>query len=184
MERYRIHRTRRLQGTLIALTAASGLLLTGCGADSGDSGQSIKADSRQNSGGGSGYAPAPAQSNGSGEQQDGRLDGEQGDTKGEGEGEGDREGDREGDFAPSPDYLSTFALDVDTASYGYARRALAGGRVPDPSTIRPEEFVNSFRQDYERPDGNGFSVTVDGARTDRKRSCRFRYAGLRWTRRS
>ncbi|MEV0171953.1 von Willebrand factor type A domain-containing protein [Streptomyces sp. NPDC050803] len=70
------------------------------------------------------------------------------------------------EVAPSPDYLSTFALDVDTASYGYARRTLADGRRPDPWTIRPEEFVNSFRQDYERPDGNGFTVTVDGARTD------------------
>ncbi|MDX3454724.1 von Willebrand factor type A domain-containing protein [Streptomyces sp. ME02-8801-2C] len=156
MERTRIHRTRRLQGTLIALTAASGLLLTGCGGDTDDSGQSSKADSRQDSGGGSGYAPAPAQSNGSGEQQDGRLNGDQGDTEGE----------REGDFAPSPDYLSTFALDVDTASYGYARRTLADGHRPDPSTVRPEEFVNSFRQDYERPEGNGFSVTVDGARTN------------------
>ncbi|WP_405816943.1 VWA domain-containing protein [Streptomyces sp. NBC_01390] len=156
MKRTRIHRARRLRGTLIALTAASGLLLTGCSGDAGDSGQSSKADSRQNSGGGSGYAPAPAQSNGSGEQQDGRTDseGEQGDT--------------EGDFAPPPDYLSTFALDVDTASYGYARRTLADGHLPDPSTVRPEEFVNSFRQDYERPDGNGFSVTVDGARTDRE----------------
>ncbi|MEU1188734.1 von Willebrand factor type A domain-containing protein [Streptomyces sp. NPDC005859] len=65
----------------------------------------------------------------------------------------------------APDHLSTFALDVDTASYGYARRTLTEGQRPDPSTIRPEEFVNSFRQDYERPDGNGFSVTVDGART-------------------
>ncbi|MEH0423516.1 vWA domain-containing protein [Streptomyces sp. B21-083] len=156
MERTRIHRTRRLRGTLIALTAASGLLLTGCGG-AGDSGQSSKADGRQNSGGGSGYAPAPApaQSNSSGEQQDGaRSEGEQDGT--------------EGDFAPPPDYLSTFALDVDTASYGYARRTLADGRRPDPSTIRPEEFVNSFRQDYERPHGNGFSVTVDGARTDRE----------------
>lgn len=90
MKRTRIHRARRLRGTLIALTAASGLLLTGCSGDAGDSGQSSKADSRQNSGGGSGYAPAPAQSNGSGEQQDGRTDseGEQGDT--------------EGDFAPPP----------------------------------------------------------------------------------
>jgi len=68
----------------------------------------------------------------------------------------------------APDHLSTFALDVDTASYGYARRTLADGQRPDPSTIRPEEFVNSFRQDYERPDGNGFTVTVDGARTDEK----------------
>ncbi|ALO93918.1 Lipoprotein [Streptomyces hygroscopicus subsp. limoneus] len=61
--------------------------------------------------------------------------------------------------------LSTFALDVDTASYTYARRTLADGRRPDPETVRPEEFVNSFRQDYRRPDGNGFTVTVDGART-------------------
>ncbi|WP_055525691.1 vWA domain-containing protein [Streptomyces graminilatus] len=156
----RIHRVRHLRGTLIALTAATGLLLTGCSGDSGGSGQSSKADSRQNSGGGSGYAPAPAEGNGSGEQ----WDGEQGEreTEGEGEGEGER------DFAPPPDFLSTFALDVDTASYGYARRTLADGHRPDPSTIRPEEFVNSFRQDYERPDGNGFSVTVDGARTDRE----------------
>ncbi|MFG2953274.1 von Willebrand factor type A domain-containing protein [Streptomyces sp. NPDC048291] len=66
--------------------------------------------------------------------------------------------------APS-DHLSTFALDVDTASYGYARRTLADGGRPDPSTVRPEEFVNSFRQDYRTPEHNGFTVTVDGART-------------------
>ena len=64
----------------------------------------------------------------------------------------------------APDYLSTFALDVDTASYGYARRTLADGRLPGPETVRPEEFVNSFRQGYHRPDGNGFTVSVDGAR--------------------
>jgi Ca-activated chloride channel family protein len=62
------------------------------------------------------------------------------------------------------DRLSTFALDVDTASYGYVRRTLAEGRLPEPSTVRPEEFVNSFRQDYERPKGDGFGVSVDGAR--------------------
>ncbi|MFB7514990.1 von Willebrand factor type A domain-containing protein [Streptomyces sp. NPDC056144] len=68
------------------------------------------------------------------------------------------------DRPPAPDYLSTFALDVDTASYGYARRALAEGRLPDPSSVRPEEFVNSFRPDYPRPADDGFSVTLDGAR--------------------
>ncbi|OKJ69613.1 vWA domain-containing protein [Streptomyces sp. CB02261] len=65
---------------------------------------------------------------------------------------------------PAPDYLSTFALDVDTASYGYARRTLGEGRLPDPATVRPEEFVNSFRPDYPRPADDGFSVTLDGAR--------------------
>jgi hypothetical protein len=84
--------------------------------------------------------------------------------------DGTAEGDQKGELresAPPADYLSTFALDVDTASYGYARRTLEEGRRPDPSTVRPEEFINSFgqEQDYERPDGNGFTVTVDGART-------------------
>lgn len=59
---------------------------------------------------------------------------------------------------------STFALDVDTASYGYARERLDAGQLPDPSTVRPEEFVNAFRQDYPEPAGNGFTVTADGAR--------------------
>ncbi|MER6948823.1 von Willebrand factor type A domain-containing protein [Nonomuraea sp. NPDC000554] len=60
--------------------------------------------------------------------------------------------------------ISTFALDVDTASYTYARRTLQEGRWPEPARIRPEEFVNSFRQDYAQPRDDGFTVHVDGAR--------------------
>ncbi|MEV0198598.1 von Willebrand factor type A domain-containing protein [Nonomuraea sp. NPDC050691] len=60
--------------------------------------------------------------------------------------------------------ISTFALDVDTASYSYARRALGEGRWPEPARIRPEEFVNSFGQDYAEPAGDGFTVHIDGAR--------------------
>ena len=41
----------------------------------------------------------------------------------------------------APDYLSTFALDVDTAGYGYARRTLGDGQLPAADTVRPEEFV-------------------------------------------
>ncbi|MET7696658.1 von Willebrand factor type A domain-containing protein [Streptomyces sp. NPDC005485] len=143
---------RRLRGALLALTVTGGLLLTGCGA--GDHDGTSNGASR--TGGSTGGLPAPAQPTGAG----------QGERNSDHDGE--QKGDENRDIAPSasPDYLSTFALDVDTASYGYARRTLADGRMPDPSTIRPEEFVNSFRQDYERPDGNGFSVTVDGARTD------------------
>ncbi|MCG5219811.1 YfbK domain-containing protein [Streptosporangium soli] len=64
-----------------------------------------------------------------------------------------------------PGRLSTFALDVDTASYGYARSAINEGRLPEPDRVRPEEFVNSFRQDYAEPEDDGFAVHVDGART-------------------
>ncbi|MFE0761037.1 vWA domain-containing protein [Streptomyces smyrnaeus] len=75
-----------------------------------------------------------------------------------------------GDVAPAKptepaDFRSTFALDVDTASYSYARRTLSDGARPAPRTVRTEEFVNSFPQGYRRPKGDGFSVSADGART-------------------
>jgi len=63
----------------------------------------------------------------------------------------------------SAEQISTFALDVDTASYTYARRTLQEGRWPEPGQIRPEEFVNAFRQDYAQPRDDGFTVHVDGA---------------------
>ncbi|MGI5352501.1 YfbK domain-containing protein [Streptomyces sp. CA-250714] len=63
------------------------------------------------------------------------------------------------------DFRSTFALDVDTASYSYAQRTLRDGAKPAPATVRTEEFVNSFPQGYRRPKGDGFSVSADGART-------------------
>jgi Ca-activated chloride channel homolog len=79
-------------------------------------------------------------------------------------GGGDRDGVQpEFDAGEQPD--STFAIDVDTASYGYARRQILDGRYVDPTTVRPEEFINAFRQDYRSPAGDGFSVTMDGART-------------------
>ncbi|MET8139716.1 von Willebrand factor type A domain-containing protein [Sphaerisporangium sp. NPDC005288] len=66
--------------------------------------------------------------------------------------------------AESPDKISTFALDVDTASYGYARGTINAGRLPDPAQVRPEEWVNAFRQGYPEPPGDGFAVRLDGAR--------------------
>jgi Ca-activated chloride channel family protein len=62
------------------------------------------------------------------------------------------------------EFTSTFALDVDTASYSFARRTLMDGNRPDPQTVRPEEFVNSFRQGYPQPEGSGFAVSVDGGK--------------------
>jgi Ca-activated chloride channel family protein len=67
------------------------------------------------------------------------------------------------DTQQQPD--STFAIDIDTASYGFARRQILDYGYVDPMTVRPEEFINAFRQDYRQPSGDGFSVTVDGART-------------------
>ncbi|MGW8952649.1 YfbK domain-containing protein [Streptomyces sp. NPDC055709] len=143
---------RTYRGALVALLAGA-VLLTGCGAggqtDRATGGGAQRADEGQ-------QAPMPPDGGGR------PAEGAEGD-RGEGR-EGEQKDDAQRDFAPAPDYLSTFALDVDTASYGYARRSLSEGRLPAPDSVRPEEFVNSFRQDYPRPGGNGFSVTVDGAR--------------------
>ncbi|MFD3311676.1 von Willebrand factor type A domain-containing protein [Streptomyces sp. NPDC058694] len=143
-------RRRRVRGALVAGGVVFGLLLTACGGGGSDGSSYDRGGSKAKDDNGF-PAPGPVQPTGPSGTDDGSA-------------EGDRKGELR-ESAPPADYLSTFALDVDTASYGYARRTLEEGRRPDPSTVRPEEFINSFGQDYERPDGNGFTVTVDGART-------------------
>lgn len=44
--------------------------------------------------------------------------------------------------------VSTFSLDVDTASYSYTRRMLEDGFVPEPDAVRIEELINYFPYDY------------------------------------
>ncbi|MDE2786195.1 MAG: von Willebrand factor type A domain-containing protein [Chloroflexota bacterium] len=61
------------------------------------------------------------------------------------------------------DHLSTFAIDVDTASYTVARRFLDDGHLPDQNSIRVEEFVNYFDQGYEAPTDDAFAIHVDGS---------------------
>ena len=63
------------------------------------------------------------------------------------------------------DHLSTFAMDVDTASYSVARRFVLDGNTPDPDSVRVEEFVNYFDQDYPQPHRGAFAIQVDGARS-------------------
>ena len=63
------------------------------------------------------------------------------------------------------DHLSTFAMDVDTASYSVARRFVLDGNRPDPDSVRVEEFVNYFDQEYPQPQSGAFSINVDGARS-------------------
>jgi Ca-activated chloride channel family protein len=60
------------------------------------------------------------------------------------------------------DRESTFGLDVDTASYTVTRRFLDDGRLPDPASVRVEEYVNFFDQDYEPPEDETFAIHADG----------------------
>ncbi len=62
----------------------------------------------------------------------------------------------------SKDRLSTFAIDVDTASYAIARRKILAGELPPPAAVRVEEFVNYFHYGYAPPtDGRPFAVHMD-----------------------
>ncbi|MBI5368940.1 MAG: VWA domain-containing protein [Planctomycetes bacterium] len=47
--------------------------------------------------------------------------------------------------------LSTFSIDVDTASYANVRRFLTGNMLPPPDAVRLEELVNYFPYDYAAP---------------------------------
>ena len=61
------------------------------------------------------------------------------------------------------DHLSTFALDVDTASYTVARRYVNDGNLPPADAVRVEEFVNYFDQGYPNPPDVAFGIYADGA---------------------
>jgi len=61
------------------------------------------------------------------------------------------------------DRLSTFGLDVDTASYTVTRRYLSDGNLPDPKSVRVEEFVNFFDYGDPPPAGGDFAITAEGA---------------------
>jgi Ca-activated chloride channel family protein len=82
--------------------------------------------------------------------------------------------------SPREQPLSTFSIDVDTASYANVRRFLVGGRRPPRDAVRIEELVNYFRYDFPQPRGDApFSVTVDAAECPWKPGHRLVRIGLK-----
>ncbi len=61
------------------------------------------------------------------------------------------------------DNLSTFAIDVDNASYVMTRSYLERGDLPPADAVRVEEFVNRFDYGYESPRHEPFAVYLEGA---------------------
>ncbi len=60
--------------------------------------------------------------------------------------------------------LSTFSIDVDTASYSNVRRFINEGSLPPKDAVRVEEMINYFTYDYAHPsDGKPFAVHLDVA---------------------
>ena len=64
--------------------------------------------------------------------------------------------------ATAEDPVSTFSIDVDTASYSFARRSLKEGYLPQADTVRVEEMINYFPYDWKGPDSAAtpFNSTV------------------------
>lgn len=64
--------------------------------------------------------------------------------------------------SPFSEPLSTFSIDVDTASYSTIRRFLEQNALPPANAIRTEELLNYFSYDYPQPKGeHPFSVYTE-----------------------
>lgn len=122
-------------GTRAAVALAAGLLaVAGCSVDSDDSSETAGADGGGTAAAGeAGYATE----------------------------QGAASGGIAAPVAADADAVSTFGLDVDSGSYSLARAFVRDGLLPDPSTVRTEEFVNYFQQGYEPP-ADGIDVHIDG----------------------
>ena len=60
--------------------------------------------------------------------------------------------------------LSTFSIDVDTASYSNVRRFLVNNQLPPKDAVRIEEMINYFTYHYDPPQGEApFSITTRAA---------------------
>ncbi|ADV12508.1 vWA domain-containing protein [Mesorhizobium ciceri] len=76
--------------------------------------------------------------------------------------------DRIEDFKTNPvhaaleDPVSTFSIDVDTASYSFVRSSLKQGTLPQVDTVRVEEMINYFPYDWKGPESAStpFNSTV------------------------
>lgn len=59
------------------------------------------------------------------------------------------------------DPLSTFSIDVDTASYSNIRRFIQSGHLPPVGAVRIEEMINYFSYNYPEPKSVPFSISTE-----------------------
>ena len=59
------------------------------------------------------------------------------------------------------DRVSTFSVDVDTASYALARNYIRRGLLPVPEAIRTEEFINYFDSGVSAPSEGVFALDLE-----------------------
>ncbi len=77
------------------------------------------------------------------------------------------------------DHLSTFAVDIDDASYILARSYLERGYLPEKDAVRTEEFVNHFSYNYRAPQEETFAVYLEGSRSPFGQNCQLLRIGIK-----
>ena len=77
--------------------------------------------------------------------------------------------------------VSTFSIDVDTASYSFMRAAINDGVLPQKDAVRVEELINYFPYDYEAPDSREepFKATVSVFETPWNADTRLMHVGIK-----
>jgi Ca-activated chloride channel family protein len=82
-------------------------------------------------------------------------------------------------FKAQDNPLSTFSVDVDTASYSNTRRFLSDGQLPPPDAVRLEELINYFGYSYPAPRGDApFSFSAEVSACPWNRAHRLVHIGL------
>ena len=77
------------------------------------------------------------------------------------------------------DPVSTFSIDVDTASYGVVRSSLTAGMLPPRDAVRVEEIVNYFPYAYPAPEGaHPFEPTISVLPTPWNEGTRLVHIGI------
>lgn len=76
------------------------------------------------------------------------------------------------------DRFSTFAIDVDTASYTIVRRKLNEDTLPDKDAVRVEEFINFFKYTYPQSKLSPLTVAMDATPSPFHRDRHFLRVGV------
>jgi Ca-activated chloride channel family protein len=77
------------------------------------------------------------------------------------------------------DHFSTFATDVDDASYIMTRSYLERGELPPNEAVRVEEFVNHFNYGYDPPYNETFTVYMEGSPSRFGKNCSLLRVGIK-----
>lgn len=77
------------------------------------------------------------------------------------------------------DHLSTFAVDVDDASFIMTRSYLERGNLPPDEAVRVEEFVNHFDYGYDPPRQEPFTTYFDGSPSKFGQNCHLLRIGIK-----